>query len=204
MKRRTYRRRRHRTALARTFWAFDRDCGPHIRALAVDAPRFRRRRPDAKSEELVLLCAAGPLKPVQEICTEYERQYGVKVDIEADNSGRLLSRLRVAAPTGRSLFGQRRIVHVRCPARKARRRGPARRPSARGGRRRQGESAQDPLAGRSAGWRSAKRRPARCACQSQASGGFRERRAGASRGPADGRPSWTASAARPASPRWAM
>jgi molybdate transport system substrate-binding protein len=46
--------------------------------------------------ELVLLCAAGPSKPVQEICADYERQYGVKVGIEADNSGRLLSRLRIA------------------------------------------------------------------------------------------------------------
>jgi molybdate transport system substrate-binding protein len=50
----------------------------------------------AKSNALVLLCAAGPLKPVQEICAEYERECGVKVSIEADNSGRLLSRLRIA------------------------------------------------------------------------------------------------------------
>jgi molybdate transport system substrate-binding protein len=46
-------------------------------------------------ETLVLLCAAGPSKAVQEICTDYERQYGVKISIEPDNSGRLLSRLRV-------------------------------------------------------------------------------------------------------------
>ena len=46
--------------------------------------------------DLVLFCANGMLKPVQEICDDYEEQYGVKVHIEPDSSGGLLSKLRVA------------------------------------------------------------------------------------------------------------
>jgi len=60
-------------------------------------------QPIAAGDELVLLCAAGPLQPVREICADYERQYGVRVGIEADNSGRLLSRLRVA-PASADLY----------------------------------------------------------------------------------------------------
>jgi molybdate transport system substrate-binding protein len=59
--------------------------------------------PRTSGNELVLLCAAGPLQAVQEICVDYEREYGVKICIEPDNSGRLLSRLR-AAPERADLF----------------------------------------------------------------------------------------------------
>lgn len=55
--------------------------------------------PSARSrgrQDLVLYCAAGLLKPVQEISDAYEKQYGVKVRIEPDASGPLLSKLRVA------------------------------------------------------------------------------------------------------------
>jgi ABC-type molybdate transport system substrate-binding protein len=63
----------------------------------------RPPRVAGQDQDLVLLCAAGPLKAVQEICAEYEREYGVKVSIEPDNSGRLLSRLR-AAPERADLY----------------------------------------------------------------------------------------------------
>jgi molybdate transport system substrate-binding protein len=54
-------------------------------------------------DELVLLCAAAPLKPVEEISADYERQYGVKILIQPGNSGELLSRLR-AAPERADLY----------------------------------------------------------------------------------------------------
>jgi molybdenum ABC transporter molybdate-binding protein len=53
--------------------------------------------------ELTLFCAAGLLKPVQEIAADYEKQYGVKVRIEPDASGPLLSKLRIA-PERADLF----------------------------------------------------------------------------------------------------
>ncbi len=43
-----------------------------------------------------MYCATGLLKPVQETCAEYQKEYGVSVRIEPDSSGALLSRLRVA------------------------------------------------------------------------------------------------------------
>ncbi len=63
-------------------------------------------RPELKSPhegELVLYCAAGLLKPVEEICADYEEEYGVKVRIEPGGSGTLLSKLRVA-PTAADLY----------------------------------------------------------------------------------------------------
>lgn len=53
--------------------------------------------------ELVLYCAAGLLKPVEEICADYEEEYGVQVRIEPGGSGTLLSKLRVT-PTAADLY----------------------------------------------------------------------------------------------------
>ena len=53
--------------------------------------------------ELVLYCAAGLLKPVEEVSAEYQREYGGKVKIEPGGSGTLLSKLRVA-PGSADLF----------------------------------------------------------------------------------------------------
>ena len=67
---------------------------------------WRMSRPpqtSAEGRELVLLCAAGPSKAVQEISAEYEREYGVKICISTDNSGRLLATLR-AAPERADLY----------------------------------------------------------------------------------------------------
>ena len=56
----------------------------------------RPSKPRQKPNELVLYCATGFLKPVQEACAEYQKEYGVNVRIEPDSSGSLLSRVRVA------------------------------------------------------------------------------------------------------------
>jgi len=48
------------------------------------------------AEELVLFCAAGLLKPVEEISAQYEAEHGGKIWIEPGGSGTLLSKLRVA------------------------------------------------------------------------------------------------------------
>ncbi len=57
----------------------------------------------ASRGDLTLFCAAGLLRPVQEIAADYEKEYGVKVRIEPDASGTLLSKLRVA-PDRADLF----------------------------------------------------------------------------------------------------
>jgi len=63
-----------------------------------------RPSPDrGQREELVLYCAAGLLKPVEEISAEYQREYGGKIQIEPGGSGTLLSKLRVA-PGSADLF----------------------------------------------------------------------------------------------------
>src|SRR5262245_5695263 len=45
-------------------------------------------------DELVLYCAAGLAKPVEEVRQEYERKYGVRVNVTFDGSGALLGKLR--------------------------------------------------------------------------------------------------------------
>lgn len=60
-------------------------------------PSFKKTSGD---EELVLYCAAGLVKPVNEICQEYEEAYHVKILIEPDGSGKLLSKMRVARDRG--------------------------------------------------------------------------------------------------------
>jgi len=55
-----------------------------------------RSAPSGGRSELVLFCAAGYLKPTQEAAAQYEKEFGGHVRIEADASGTLLSKLRVA------------------------------------------------------------------------------------------------------------
>jgi len=47
-------------------------------------------------EGLVVYCAAGVVKPVEEVAAAYEGEYGVPVRIEPGGSGALLSKLRIA------------------------------------------------------------------------------------------------------------
>jgi molybdate transport system substrate-binding protein len=54
------------------------------------------RNGTATADELVLYCATGLLRPVRDVCAEYEKEYGVRVRIDPDSSGALLSKLRVA------------------------------------------------------------------------------------------------------------
>jgi molybdate transport system substrate-binding protein len=51
----------------------------------------------ATDDGLVLYCATGLLRPVREVCAQYEKEHGIKVRIDPDSSGALLSKLRVAA-----------------------------------------------------------------------------------------------------------
>ena len=60
-------------------------------------PSFRKASSD---EELVLYCAAGLIKPVEEIAHDYQEKYHVKILIEPDGSGKLLSKMRVARDRG--------------------------------------------------------------------------------------------------------
>ena len=46
--------------------------------------------------ELTLYCAAGLLKPVEQVAADYQRECGVRVRLEPGGSGTLLSKLRVA------------------------------------------------------------------------------------------------------------
>ena len=55
----------------------------------------RPSQPQERPSELVLYCATGCLKPIQEACAGYQKEYGVHVRIEPDSSGSLLSRVRV-------------------------------------------------------------------------------------------------------------
>src|SRR4051794_35861133 len=50
--------------------------------------------PASATDELVLYCAAGLAKPVEEVRQEYERKYGVRVNVTFDGSGALLGKLR--------------------------------------------------------------------------------------------------------------
>lgn len=57
----------------------------------------RPARVDLPAEEgLVLYCAAGIVKPVEEVAAAYAQEYGVRVRIEPGASGTLLSKLRLA------------------------------------------------------------------------------------------------------------
>ena len=58
------------------------------------------RRGVAEGEQLILYCAAGILRPVERIAAEYEREYGVRVQIEPDGSGKLLTKIKGAPNRG--------------------------------------------------------------------------------------------------------
>ncbi len=62
-----------------------------ILVLLLWNPTLRR----GEQGDLVLYCAAGLLRPVEELCAQYEQEYGVKVTIEPGGSGTLLSKIRV-------------------------------------------------------------------------------------------------------------
>ena len=49
---------------------------------------------------LVFYCAAGVMKPVEEVAHEYEQTYGVPIQIEPGGSGKLLSTLRTTRGRG--------------------------------------------------------------------------------------------------------
>lgn len=53
-------------------------------------------KPVRHAERILLYCAAGIANPVTAVAREYEKEYGVRVDIQFGGSGTLLSNLRLA------------------------------------------------------------------------------------------------------------
>jgi len=87
--------------------------GGSLAAMAVlGLALWNPMKPKAPRGDLVLFCAAGLLRPVQEICADYEKQYAVKVRIEPDASGTLLSKIRIA-PDCADLFLAAEEFYVR-------------------------------------------------------------------------------------------
>jgi ABC-type molybdate transport system substrate-binding protein len=55
-----------------------------------------RPGPRQQSDELVLYCTNALLRTARDVAAEYEKEYGVKIDIDTASSGALLSKLRLA------------------------------------------------------------------------------------------------------------
>jgi molybdate transport system substrate-binding protein len=66
---------------------------------------------EKKTEKSILLyCAAGIRPAVEEISKEYEKEYGIRVDIQYGGSGSLLSNLRVAKQGDLYLAGDKSYI----------------------------------------------------------------------------------------------
>src|SRR5206468_6811110 len=63
-------------------------------ALLLWKPEAQRSK--TGNEPLIVYCAAGIKPPVEAVAREYERLYGVRVQLQYGGSGTLLSNLRVA------------------------------------------------------------------------------------------------------------
>lgn len=77
-------------------------CGGSLAAIVSLVVLLWNPRPKAEQppRELVLYCAAGLIQPVEAVRQQYERAYEVKIQVEPDGSGKLLSKLRVARDRG--------------------------------------------------------------------------------------------------------
>jgi molybdate transport system substrate-binding protein len=64
--------------------------------LALTWPRDEHRSGSQSGEHLLLYCAAGLRDPVQTIITDYQRTYGVTIDVQYGGSGTLLSSLKIS------------------------------------------------------------------------------------------------------------
>jgi ABC-type molybdate transport system substrate-binding protein len=53
-----------------------------------------------RGETLIVYCAAGLRKPVEQIAANYHERYGVKIELEFDGSGTLLAKMRGAPGRG--------------------------------------------------------------------------------------------------------
>ncbi len=72
-----------------------------VLAVAVLVWLLRPPAPRGDSgETLIVYCAAGMRDPVQEIAAAYYAEYGVKIDLEFEGSGSLLSKIRSAPDRG--------------------------------------------------------------------------------------------------------
>lgn len=62
-----------------------------------------RQQTTAGAQELLVYCAAGMSKPMEEIAAAYEREYGVRIQLQFGGSGTLLSNIKVSG-TGDIFF----------------------------------------------------------------------------------------------------
>jgi molybdate transport system substrate-binding protein len=60
-------------------------------------------RGDDSGETLIVYCAAGMRQPIEELAAAYTAEYGVKIELEFEGSGSLLSKIR-GAPSRGHLF----------------------------------------------------------------------------------------------------
>lgn len=89
---------RGHVALVSNAWLI---CGGSLAAIVSLVVLLWNPRPKTEPpRELVLYCAAGLIQPVEAVRQEYEHAYGVKIQVEPDGSGKLLSKLRVAGDRG--------------------------------------------------------------------------------------------------------
>ncbi|MAE19804.1 molybdenum ABC transporter substrate-binding protein, partial [Candidatus Poribacteria bacterium] len=58
--------------------------------------RSAQRSPMGTSEDLTFYCAAGMRLPIKQIVVDYEREYGVQVQVQYGGSGTLLSNIQTA------------------------------------------------------------------------------------------------------------
>lgn len=74
--------------------------------LLVAALRWTTRPPRVSGggDPLIVYCAAGMFKPVEQLRKQYEAEYGVKVQIEPGGSGKLLSQIRATDGKRGALF----------------------------------------------------------------------------------------------------
>src|SRR5437868_399083 len=54
----------------------------------------------AATQTLRLYCSAGMTRPVAELVRDYEKEYGVRVEVSYDGSGKLLSTIRAGGGQG--------------------------------------------------------------------------------------------------------
>jgi molybdate transport system substrate-binding protein len=64
--------------------------------LSLTWPRDDRQSDSKSGEHLLLYCAAGLRDPVQTIITDYQREFGVMIDVQYGGSGTLLSSLKIS------------------------------------------------------------------------------------------------------------
>lgn len=89
----------HRPLLSRPAWVVGASLAVGASLILLLCSPWDRPAAGA-TKPLVLYCAAGMSKPVQELLRDYEEAYGVKVEVNFGGSGELLSSMRVHGGQG--------------------------------------------------------------------------------------------------------